>query len=170
MWLQARSPLDQLQSSFVLVRGAHHSRLAQPSEFTNRIGISRWRVIVVVADKSEKRLRELDALGRLWRHSEQSLSSHFNALGCDSHSLLKNGRPVPFLQCRNDVIVKCHMMGTSSECRGDIDKFCPPNFLIWKFRGNVMGAPRSIFSMPHGELLCTVFISLAVVMAARKSH
>ena len=54
--LQATSPLDQFQSSFVLVRGAHHGRLAEPHELTDRIGISRWRVIVVVADKSEKRL------------------------------------------------------------------------------------------------------------------
>ncbi len=54
-------------------------------------------------------MRELDALGLFWRHREQSLSSHFDAVGCDSHSA-ENDRPVPFLQCRNDVMVKCHMM------------------------------------------------------------
>ena len=54
--LQVISPLDQFQSSFVLVRGAYHGRLTEPRELTNRIGISRWRVVVVVADKSEKRL------------------------------------------------------------------------------------------------------------------
>ena len=111
-------------------------------------------------------MREFDALGRLRRHSEQSLSSHFDAIGCDSHFLLKNGRPVPFLQCRNDVIVKCHMMGdVIGMSRGQWQNL-PPKFPYLEVSRYVMGAPRSIFSMPHGELLCTVFISVAVVMAA----